>query len=706
MNSEQKGKEIILNDTFQTKRTNVYNLLLASEDYQNKGPQIEGKEILTYQMDDLQDIKYNVETRYGYYNHTINYSPTNWQFDWRSANDVLNYDSDLGWAQPDDTCNVLNILTTPQTNASEFNLAVNYPRLRGAIFINDCSTGTYSQFSRRVPDLPDTNDLTGISKCEFTIGILPIHATGARTFGSVALYTNECTALNKNFFKDNSKFSAQSSYISHGYGSDGYGGFYVFRAYCVTPNEVEPDNCIWEIYAYDNWSTNATVSTGTKIQLNAPGKNDGSLAWDGLSFIKFYSEIIKNNNGTITKRLYFNDNIYNDNGDIIGTEKKYIFNTTVTADSAKLPTNKLYNKVAFGSWGTAYYSCLVIKDFLFCPDTKYEYNMSVGTEAVRTIDAFMSYQAEHTSCDVGCSTPFTASWDFIHSQLDEKDDIGFVIKVNDKKDYQSTGTSTIKVALDDNLITTDNIDKCIIFSSKNKQVTIESATGGLTQFIADNRNIYNINCKQLSNLSVINLSNNLLESLDLSDNYRLTNIDVSQNKHLHKLILPTKLEATTLTIDVSECENLTEIVFPVKQLGNKTIKLIIDGTVKLNTLQVINFDSGSLTLSIDGDITGITNNISTLTLQNVNCWALLDNMVDYSNNNKLSEINISGSAQLKSKAAINNLFYTMPSRTNKKPGRLYMYGERYDATGAPKGDLNAIKESLDIIVKKNWLFFL
>ena len=699
MNLEQKGKEIILNDTFQTKRINAYNLLLASEDYQSPGIIKKGKEILTYRIDDLQDIKYNVETRYGYYNHTINYSPANWQFDWRNANDVLNYDPDLGWAEPDDTCNVLNILSTPQTNASEFNLAVNYPGLRGAIFINDCSTGTYSQFSRRVPDLPNTNDLTGISKCEFTIGILPIHATGKRAFGSIALYTNECTALNKNFFKDNSKFSAQSSYISHGYGSEGYGGFYVFRAYCVTPDEVEPDNCIWEIYAYDNWSTNATVSTGTKIQLNAPGKNGGSLAWDGLSFIKFYSEIIKNNNGTITKCLYFNDNIYDDNGNIIGTEKKYIFNTTVTVNSAKLPTNKLYNKVAFGSWGTAYYSCLVIKDFLFCPDTKYEYNMSVGTGTVPAIDAFMPYQAERTSCIIGCSAPFTASWDFIRSQLDEKDDIGFVIKVNDKKDYQSTGIGTTKVALDDDLITSGkNTDKCNIFSSKDKQVTIEAPIGEIFAVTCSNKNVYYINYSQLSNLTEVDVSNNLLSKLDLSNCTKLKTVNVSGNDKLRKLILPHTL-TTNITVNVSGCSSLYEIVFPYKEIDGKTITLIVDANVKLKTIQLTNTGSSDTTLIIDGDMSGILSNLTTLSLQKVNSTAFLT----FPDNCPIKEINISEAPYLTTLTTVQNLINSLPSITGE-PGRLYMYGKKYTVNSI-QGSINEIAAEIEIAKNKNWLIY-
>lgn len=697
MNSEQKGKEIILNDTFQSKRINAYNLLLASEDYQSLGVTKKGKEILTYRMDDLQDIKYNTETRYGYYNHNINYSPSNWQFGWWNANDLLNYDTDLGWAQPDDTCNVLNILAEPPSNASEFNLAVNYPELRGAIFVNDCSNGTHSQFSRRVPSVPNTNNLTGISKCQFTIGILPVHATGTHMAGGVALFTTECTALNKNFFKDNSKFSSQSSFISHGYGSDGYGCLYVFRAYCTNPNESDPDKLIWEIYAYNGWSADATISSGTKILLNKPGKNN--ISWDGQSLITFYSELIKNNDGTITRRLYFNDNVY-DGENLIGTEKRYIFNNTVAANSAKLPSDKLYNKLAFGSWGMRYYSCLVIKDLLFCPDTKYEYNMSVSTGTVSSIDEFMPYQSEHTSCIIGCSAPFNASWDFIRSQLDEKDDVGFVIKTNDVKDYQSTGTGTTKVALDTDIIAKGkNEDKCIIFTAKDKQVIIESAVGKLFAFQCSGKNIYYVNCTQISNLSEIDVSNNLLPKLDLSNCTKLKTVNVSGNVKLRKLILPHTL-TNNITVNVTGCSTLAEIIFPYKGIGGKTITLTVDSDVKLQTIQLINTESSTATLLINGDISGIISNIKTLSLQKTTCTAFMP----IPDNCSVKEINISESPYLTTLTNVQSLLNSLPTAAGE-PGRLYMYGKKYTVNSV-QGSIDAIASEVESAKNKNWLIYI
>lgn len=696
MNLEQKGKEIILNDTFQTKRINAYNLLLASDGYKGLGVCKKGKEILTYNMDDLQDIKYIQETDYGYYNHSIAYSPANWQFGWWCANDILNYDPELGWAEPDSTCNVLNITQEPISSASKFNLSVNYPELRGAIFINDCSNGTYSQFSKRVPALPNTNNLTNKSKCQFTIAILPIYATGKTIGGTVALYASECTDINKNFFKDNSKFSAQSSYISHGYGSDGYGCIYVFRAYCTNPSETDPDKLNWEIYAYNGWSAGATPSSGVKVLQNKPDKKDAS--WNGQSFITFYSEIIKNADGTITRCLYFNDNIY-DGDTIIDTEKRYIFNVTSAASSAKLPTDKLYNKLAMGSWGVAYYSCLVIKNLIFCPDTKYEYKLQVADSTVPSIYDFMPYQSDRTSCEIGCSADFKANWNFIRSQLDEKDDIGFTIKVNDEKEYSSTGSSIVKVALDTDLIAKDkNEDKCIIFTAKDKQITIEAPTGKLFAFKCPGKNIYTVNCTQISKLSEIDVSNNLLSNLDLSNCINLKTVNVSNNTKLHKLILPRAL-SSDLTVDITGCSSLTDIIFPYTNIGGKTITLIVDDTIRLKSIQLVNLDNTAATLIINGNTSGIISNIETINLQKVNCTTF--NV--FPANCKIREINISEAPYLTSLADIKNLINSLPAITGE-PGRLYMYGKKYTVNSV-QGNINEIAAEIDAAKNKNWLIY-
>lgn len=228
---------------------------------------------------------------------------------------------------------------------------------------------------------------------------------------------------------------------------------------------------------------------------------------------------------------------------------------------------------------------------------------------------------------------------------------------------------------------------------KDKHISITTDNNSIRSFINPNKYIYDINLKGLAKLETVDLSNNMLKSLDLTDNTAIKNIDVSGNTNLETLYLPyftsTNTSSSALTL------NLTDTQLKFLQIINDKATTQLNPPLFYVVLKLVSNTSTQTELP----------SIEKIDIQRI-AFTTYDDI--YSPNvlfPNVKEINISETNILTNRDNLISFIGKLPDRTGKEPGVIYMYGEKYTYSGT-KGSAKAIAAELEVLKNKNWLFYL
>lgn len=721
MNSITGSEEIILNDTFETQRTSPYNLLLASNNTNEKLSVIDGKETMSFNVDNVHRIA-TISDNYtfGEFNYsteqplpipnddftfgeqlssTVPIHKNSWNLYY-----LNNISGQPGWETRPlgiQLSSIYNLSSTNQDKAIKI-IQKEYPNITEGIFINHGTNDGLTQLYFDINNYENENFLTRFQKtkagcCSFTIAILPLLLTNdceslktsSAIFATVKLKDGITvpTAItdfaNPPITKPVSDFTAEDYFKRFVY-MGGRGSFQqnIISFTCNNPdNPGDGDFLIalnfrsfydsitntWEVRVYnDIGARDLSESYVNDLIYTFDGKED-RLRWDGLSPKKFkcYYEYI---NGELKCELYIVD------------DKNEIFISNNIQKSRETPS--IFGKSpVIGVWTNSGRSCLVLSQFRQETDLKEIFFNFDGTTYNGTTSHFINKLKDEMTYTISGNGTITDNWDFLG--------------VTQETAISETNTN---IMLSSDKISEDMIKE---FAKKDKRINISANTNIITAFENPNKKISAINLEQLNTLSSIDLSNNLIEFIDLSSNSSLKTINLSFNKNLKTVILPTTFTADTLDIDISNCAKLNRIIWPSNDLAGKTINININNTPKIKHIEISNTGDSTAYLKL---ITGNNaSNLEKITLQNVSIDDFSD--INLTNYKELKAINISESSLLLSKTNLELFLNLLPDRTGSVPGKIYLYGKKYTYNNI-QGHTNAISGTLENLKNKNWLFYL
>lgn len=614
MNSELIGDGIILNDTFQTQKTALATIAADSVGYQSIGTTIPNQEVLTFNVEDFHKIgytsvsgEYEIIASYQYAPEQSIDNPFIGPVPGHYANNLANDDIAGQWNYyhygPNSNLNTNNFVIEINNDKNK-PICDEYPGLTNSLLLSTTpnslgsadNTFQFFYFPLSKKDQENLPDI-GVGACEFTIGFLPIKFT---YFNDTATDLNrdcalpdyfptdnqniksniklkpgvtELSSINDyvadfNWFKDTANKDALGMGLSFGkYNTNDSSEFkYRFRLGFIT--EFNTTENKWEV-----WLTNyINNSSNTKICL-IPG-------WDGLTLRKFRFYFSPDNldenlgeSNKPTGSLYY---LENDNEILIADD---IGLNSTTAISNMFP--------GFGSFGNMKTCCLAVQQFKYImfqqPNVHnftfdneiYTESNGIKTDTYMVKNAIKKEVAGVLQYNFKCADTSTGNvkvhWEFL-----------------DKISLVPATETTVDIINDwepDNLTT---VDEARQFAKKDKKIKLIADAGTITEFSNPNKCIHNINTTQITNLTKLDVSNNLLTTIDLSKNLYLTDINVSGNERLKKVILPSKLNNNSLTIDISDCPNLTSLILPQNQISNKTLTINANGQNQINNLEINN----------------------------------------------------------------------------------------------------------------------
>ena len=381
--------------------------------------------------------------------------------------------------------------------------------------------------------------------------------------------------------------------------------------------------------------------------------------WDGnsLKTFKFYTKKI---NGNIKGTL----KIINDEGEeILITDDIDV--TSVTADSQ--------SSSQFGQYAMNHITNFIIKDLYYKIKPTDQYNFSLQTKdgytnfmydsestgAKKLIDHFVDYYKYSIGTNSGTNSGDVYWFNRMHTQIN---DLG--------------------ITLQNNLFDEKLHDPYFLFQKKDKEIKVIIDKNSIIAFENPGKNIYKINLSELESLVTLDLSGNELTSIDLSNNIHLQNINLSNNI------------------------NLSEIIWPKGLLiENKTYNINLKNT-SINIIEFISLPTNPKDLKCKLDLQiDLTNNITKLNLQGISLINPDDCDVINANFTNIKEVNISETNILSKKIRLEKFLNNLPDRSGKEPGIIYMYGKKYTSEGV-QGSAKAIKDTLENLKNKNWLFYL
>lgn len=709
MNSVTGSEEIILNDTFETQRTSPYNLLLASNNTNEKLSVIDGKETMSFNVDNVHRITWQAGEKdsFGTYEYTPEYPTPVKQLilglnssekpesgkvnEYPNPNDwnlIYSYYDLIDWETKPNGFELASIFDlNPEKNKV---LCEAYPGLKNSIFINRGTSKALIYFFKEIKEGSD-DDLrikaTGIGSCTFTIGLLPLilysdlsEDGSSPVLGKVKLKDGVTEAKSINDFYGSSvtsyfktRVAEQTNFISFGnYSKDGSGAANdKFRFVLAFRTIYSQSTDSWEVRVYDNF----TIYSGyNNYEIYRFDGEDGRIRWDGLTLQKFkcYYEPTDADGSfaSIKGRLY----LINENGEEIFLAE----NIRKTNDTmASLP-----NSPNFGAYTINGYTCLAISQFEFTANINDSYEFTLDSTPYFFTPFYDKLKNEMTYAVSGATTA-DVNWKFINGQ--------------NTNDIQTTGQITIS----DNWISRNNITAVDYFGKKNKEIVITADTGTITSFTNPSKKITSIDISQLTGITTLDLSDNLLQFIDLTSNSTLSEVNLSFNKKLKRLILPATLTPVEITIDVSNCPVLESIMIPSGDFSGKTININLTNTPNIKCIEFNN--TGSSTAYLNILTNGTKSKLEKLTLHNVSIADLSSlNLENFFK--ELHAINISESALLTNKDNLETFLNLLPDRTGFTAGKIYLYGSKYTYDGV-KGSTSAISSTLANLKNKNWLFY-
>lgn len=364
--------------------------------------------------------------------------------------------------------------------------------------------------------------------------------------------------------------------------------------------------------------------------------------WDGQSLMTFKSEYAPNTAGDVKCNLLLKEG---DNWRTLATDLSPTFEYTFNPNSSQ-----------FGGYSSGTRTNLAIQNFRFRAYNSGDYRVLLDDELYQGVDAYLNHcKALYTYRIAGTDPAAQVDWFY------------------NKNNQVNLNNGT--VAIYDNHFSINNINNYKYFGNKEKTITVTANTGSITEFNNPNKHIYKLNVKENVNLRSLNVANNNLAALDLSENTKLIDINLSNNPAL------------------------TDIIFPKKWANNEQINLNCSG-LSLERFELTDESSTRVRMNIVmPDIT----KIKTLILRNIN----ITNITDLISNvySSAEVIDITESNILSNKANLTTFLKNLPDRKDLTPGIIYLYGDKYTASGV-KGSAKAIAEQLEQLRQKNWLFYL
>lgn len=782
MNSTASPDEIIINDTFRTKRTSAYNMLRASEGYQEINQEVEGKEILTFTVDNVHRIvKVPKDADDLVSTDICSFSSSeSLDLDWKlndsqlaGDNNVVDIQNRNGWnlfyRRPSTTTiteyNIIKIEDSINDDGDGNILGAGgtykgWPGLNGGIFFkatNQDSGNMYVYFDATSKKELIKSAVGGT--CTFTIGLLPIaiynrwvgDTPGSSTWTNVFfpdrifVRDNISTVTSVNdyhgpgpnkgniyylYYKDygpsssigNRRNEESANNIQFGFKttddstteSQSYCTMLQFKSIFVgTAESIEDDPLqigerqieIWPAYD-DDYSGKNTTPLYT---FNKPDETP-YIRWDGTSLKKFECKYSKNADGSWSAPLKAED----ENGTMV-TIIDNVPTTLVGGGSVETGADSDPNNDAtedalngcpkFGNVmkkaGLQQYAgytehdtigglCyMVVKQFdysveYYPTDTIYLFFIdsdNLSTDDGKTFEEAYSYFKDDLTFNIVASNKVVVDWKFINKQ--------------NEIDISTTG-STIQIGDD-----WANEDTLSYFGMKNKVISVTSLKGGITSFNNPNSLITSIDVTQLNNLESLDLSGNKLEYIDLSKNIKLTTVDLSNNPQLAKIILPKEL-GNNLSLNITGCPILSEIVFPTKNTSGSDIIITATSESTLNVRHLEIKNTGEFPIIIKSSTAITFPEIKKVTLQNA--YLSVGSTSYLTINDNIHSIDLSGTSEyFNTIDKINTLANILPDRTDKEPGWLFIYGQRYTDNN---GDTGLIKSAIEEIKNKNWLLYL
>ena len=384
--------------------------------------------------------------------------------------------------------------------------------------------------------------------------------------------------------------------------------------------------------------------------------------WDGnsLKTFKFYARKI---NGNIKGTLKI---INDEDEEILITDDIDV--TSVTADSQ--------SSSQFGQYSRNHITNFIIKDLYYKIKPTDQYNFSLQskdgyenfttddleiTGAKKLIDHFVDYYKYSIGTNSDTNSGDVYWFNGMHTQIND-----------------------LRITLQNDLFDEKLHGPYFLFQKKDKEIKVITEKNLITAFENPGKNIYKINLSELESLDTLDLSNNELTSIDLSNNIHLQNINLSNNINLTEIIWPKGLLIENKTYNID--------------LRNTSIDIIEFTSVPTNPKDI----KCKLDLKID-----LTNNIIKLNLQGISLINPDTETCDVMNANftNIKEVNISETNILSKKTRLEKFLDNLPDRSRKEPGIIYMYGKKYTSEGV-QGSAKAIKDTLENLKNKNWLFYL
>lgn len=496
-----------------------------------------------------------------------------------------------------------------------------FPKMTKSLLINDTTRTNICYFYKLLTnEQQEQIKSTGVGVCSFEIAILPYSIVRRP-----ASYGNPAS-VDKEFFK--TRFRDQQNFVSFG-AFDPSNPTLQFRFSIIFSSKFIPETDSWEVYAFQN--------------LTEPDE-DGVLIpnWDGFSLRSFKCDYGPNLDGQIVAELFM----------LQGNKWISIRDNIQPYNVATYP-----NAPEFGSYSTTKFASLAIKNFNFKAFVRDEYNFVLNGKFYETFSDLLDYCHDFYSYKVNGTGTIDVNWFF-----------------NNKQNSISLNETNSTVNFNKNWFSTDNLNTLKFFEKKYKNIKILADRGSITSFLNPNKKIYNINLSDLENLVDLDLSNNLLKSLDISHNLLLKNINVSGNKDLETLILPkgNAFQLSSLNVTNTKIKRL-ELVNPKATLVE--VNLIIN---KLDSLENLTLQGIKIT-----DPETFVN-------------------IEFPN---LKEVNISESNILTNKNNLELFLDNLPDRNGKEPGVVYLYGKKY-TSGGIQGSAKDIAQTLNNLKNKNWLFYL
>jgi hypothetical protein len=637
MSSEKTEDHIIINDNFRTKQYNLANMSDIIKGSQ-KSYNLEGKEVLSIDLDDPRylNLEPNNYLTFGHYDYNDAVKPEDQLngLEWTLYRTGNNLASNT----------VLTVGETPDGLLLEHEPSIT--------IVDGTSVGVVYYYRPLSDEDQVLIKSTGIGVCEFRIAIPPY------TFYRNPPLWGDITSdgLDGEFWKQTVGTTVQNFICFGAY--DANNDAKKFRFTLIFRNYYDSETDTWSVWAFEN------IAHGKDLGIMIPN-------WDGQSFRTFKMRYEPNLNDEIKGTLYIKD----ENAGIF--DEEWI---PIKTDMSPAETKATYwNAPEFGSYSTPGFATMSINYYDFKAYVRDEYDFIFDGTRYELSSAFIEFAQEEYSFDVKGSGTLEVDWFFNNKQN--------TVNITEEDDS--------KIEFDTSWFSTANLNNYYFFQKKHKTIRAIGDKGTIRTISAPNKNIYNINLVDLSNLEELNLANNKLHSLDVSHNSKLVSVDVSNNEEFDSLLLPFGSNPQLRTVNF---ENTKVPRFKLYNPDDARTDVTVTISDCIESFEVIGYNLSLTNPEL------LKNTLRSLSLQNTKIddperfaaisWSLL------------KDVDISESNILTNRSNLETFLNNLPDRSSEDEcGTVYMYGKKYTKDGV-QGSSKAIADTLEKLRLKNWLFYL